>query len=247
MPQRLDQLARRLVAFAARAEAAINHFLEVIAAWQPTHIAAAHRTRDVAAQQHRREQADLIHVVALLPAANPAPRDLRRRIEQIERIGRHTTLAALMYGDAEIAELQLLVLADEHVEWCEIAVHCLPLVQDIEGTEDRGELAPNETLRLGAGSRQPDAEVAMHRVLERDTIARFSVLHFRESIEHPERARLSIKKLGEVRLAQPTREALGDLDAHLRRQSVLRRRRREVNFSEPTLSDQPVEVISASA
>src|SRR3954470_5281196 len=116
MAERLDQLAGRLVALPARAEAAVDDFLEVIAARQSTHIAATHRIRDVATQQHRRDQAQLIDVVALLPPTHSAPRNLRRCIEDVERIRGDAALAALVGCDTEVTELELLVLADEDVE-----------------------------------------------------------------------------------------------------------------------------------
>src|SRR4029078_655183 len=107
---------------AAHAEAAMNDFLEVITARQTADVLATHRTHDVAAQQHRRELADLIYVVALLPPSNSSPRDLRRRVEQVERIGGDTAPTELMRRDAEVAQLQLFVLAYENVERREIAM-----------------------------------------------------------------------------------------------------------------------------
>src|ERR1043166_3424726 len=111
MPKRRNQLARRLVALAARSQTAMNDFLEMIAAWKFAHILAVHRARHVAAQQHRGEESDLINVVSLLPAADLAPRDLVRDVKQIEIVGGDATPAELMRGDAEIAELELLPFA----------------------------------------------------------------------------------------------------------------------------------------
>ena len=111
----------------------MDDFLEMIAAGEPAHVAAAHRARDVAAEQHRRDQlADLVDVVALLPPADLAPRDLGRRVERVERVGGDAAPAELMRRDAEVAELQPLALADEDVERREIAVQRLPAVQRVE-------------------------------------------------------------------------------------------------------------------
>jgi hypothetical protein len=65
----------------------------MIAAGETTHFLAAHRPRDVAAQQHRRDQTDLIDVVTLLPAADLTPRNLARRVEGIESVGRDAAVA----------------------------------------------------------------------------------------------------------------------------------------------------------
>src|SRR5947209_15555894 len=110
----------------------MDHFLEVIAARQLAHVLAPHRTRDLAAQQHRGNESDLIDVVALLPAANLPPRDLRRRVEDVERVGGDAPATQLMRRDAEVTELELLVLADENVEWRAVAVQRLSPVQRIE-------------------------------------------------------------------------------------------------------------------
>src|SRR5256885_1576807 len=116
MSQRRDQLAGGFVASAAAAEASVNDFFQMIAAGKAADVLTAHGTGDVTAQQHRHELADLIDVVALLPPPNPAPRDLRRRVERVERVGGAALAIALVPGDAEVAELELLLLAHENVE-----------------------------------------------------------------------------------------------------------------------------------
>src|ERR1700674_962090 len=103
----------------------------MVAAWETTNIATSHRAFDVTSQQHRCDQADLVNVVALLPAPNPTPRDLRRRGKNVESVRRNATLTELVGRDAEVAELQLLILAHENVERREVAMHCLPKVQHI--------------------------------------------------------------------------------------------------------------------
>src|SRR6267378_8709645 len=101
----------------------------MIAAGKATDVLTAHGTGDVTAQQHRRELADLIDVVTLLPPADPSPRDLRRRVERVEGVGGDTVAIALVPGDAEVAELELFLLAHEHVEGREVAMERLPAMQ----------------------------------------------------------------------------------------------------------------------
>src|SRR6267378_7102123 len=129
MPQGGNELACRLVATAASPQAAVNDLLQVVAAGKAPHVATAHGTRDVTAEQHGRELTDLIDVVALLPAPDPSPGDLRRRVEQVEGVGGDALAIPLVPGDAEVAELELLVLAHEHVEGREVAVQRLSPMQ----------------------------------------------------------------------------------------------------------------------
>src|SRR6476469_7537308 len=117
LPEGGYQLARRLVALAARAEAAVDHLLEVVAAGEVADVLAQHRARDVAAEQHRGEEPDLIDVVALLPAPHPSPGDPIRDVEQVEGVRRPPAPADLMRRDAEVAQLQLLACAHDLVEW----------------------------------------------------------------------------------------------------------------------------------
>src|SRR6266576_3225669 len=120
--QRLDHFPGGLIAFAARAEAAMDHFFEMIAAGEPADVATVHGAVHVAAEQHGDELADLIHVVALLPLADFPPGDFGGSAQRVERIGGHAAAARLMRRDAEVAELQALVLADEDVEGREVAM-----------------------------------------------------------------------------------------------------------------------------
>ena len=120
----------------------MDHLFQFVAAGKATDVLAPHRTLDVASQQHRRDLSDLIDIVALLPPANLAPRDLRRRIERIERLRCHATPAELMRRDAEVAELELLVLADEDIERREVAMKRLAPMQLRENLQDAGNLAP---------------------------------------------------------------------------------------------------------
>src|SRR5690348_3891627 len=100
----------------------------MIAARQASDVLAAHWLRDLAAKQHRGDEADLIDVVALLPAANLSPGDFGGRVEDVERVGCDAAPAQLMRRDAEVAELELFVLADEDIEWREVAMKRLAAV-----------------------------------------------------------------------------------------------------------------------
>src|SRR2546423_7664094 len=104
-------------------------------------------------------------------------------------------------------------------------MHCLPAVQNVEGTEDRGKFTTHESLGLRALLGQPHTEVAVHRVLQRDAISGSPILHLCESVVDTQRAWLAEEKLSEVRLAEPARETLGHLDANLAGQSILRDRK----------------------
>src|SRR5712691_4378788 len=154
----------------------------MITAGKTAHIAATHRARGVTAKYHRRNQPHLVDVVALLPAANSSPRDLCWDVEHVERVRGDATLAALVHRDAEVAQFQLLVLADEDVERREIAMERLAAVEDIERLKDCGDLTPNEALGLRALLLEPDAQVAVHRVLQRDAVPCSAVLDLGEPI-----------------------------------------------------------------
>src|SRR5258707_1293867 len=72
MLQRRDQLARRLIALAAYAEAAVNHFFQVIAAGQRAHVAAANHAAGGPGPGPRTQDATSSHGTP--PPATPAPR-----------------------------------------------------------------------------------------------------------------------------------------------------------------------------
>src|SRR4051794_37753085 len=137
----------------------------MIAAGKVAHVATSHRTLDLTAQHHRRDEPDLIDVVALLPPAHLAPRDLARRIEWVERFRRHAAPAHLMRRDTEVAELERLVRAHEHVERREVAMQRLSSMQRVERSEYARDLAANEALRLRSLPREPRAQVSVRGVL----------------------------------------------------------------------------------
>src|SRR5437899_8287089 len=214
--ERRHQLARGLVALAANAQAAVNDLLQVITAGQRADIAAANRAGDVTTQEHYGNQPDLVDVVALLPASHPPPCDLVWYVEQVERIGGDAATAELVCRDPKVAELELLVFAHEHVERCEVSVERLSPMQRIEHRQDPGNLAANQALGLRPLALEPGAEIAVLRIFHDQAVPRACSVDDDKSIEDAQRARLAVEELREVRLAQPRREAISDLDANLR-------------------------------
>src|SRR5438132_1638732 len=87
----------------------------------------------------------------------------------------------------------------------------------------------------------------MYGVFQRDAVTCAPIVDLYEPVENAQRTRLAEKQLGKVRLAEPGREALGDLDANLRRQAVLRSGRREVDLTESSLTNQSIQLIGATA
>src|SRR6266550_9416712 len=183
MAERRDQVPGGLVTFAAHAEAAVDDLLEMIAAGQLADITAADRAGDVAPQQHHGDQADLVDVIALLPAAHSAPGDLVGHVEQVESVGGDATMAELVGRDPEVAELQLLLVAHEDVERREVPVQRLSPVQPIEDPQDARQLAPHEALGLGPFALEPRAEVAMLRILHDEAVARAGTIDADEAVE----------------------------------------------------------------
>jgi len=119
-------------------------------------------------------------------------------------------------------------------------------MQRVERTENRRDLASHEALGLRAFAAEPRAEVAGFSVLQGQAVARLVTIDFDEAIEDAQRAWLVPKELGEVRLAKPPRDAVADLDAHLRREPGRGRRCREVDLAETALADESIETIGAT-
>ena len=81
----------------------------------------------------------------------------------------HAAPIALLADDAEVAELQVLAVADEDVHRRQIAVQQLPAMKLAQDLEDAGDLAPRHGLRPStARAVQHRAQVAVARVLERE-------------------------------------------------------------------------------
>src|SRR6185503_3426759 len=164
-----------------------------------------------------------------------------------EGVGRDALAIALVSGDAEVAQFQLLVLAHEHVEGRQVAVQRLAAMQRIERPQNPRDLAPHDALGLRPFALEPGADVPVLGVLHHDAVAHLVAGALGEPIENAERARFAFQELGEVRLAEPRRETLADLDADLRRETAGRRRGGEINLAEAALPDEAVESIGAAA
>src|SRR4029453_5949667 len=107
---------------------------------------------------------------------------------------------ALLADDAEVAELQLAALADEHVHWREITVQQLAAVQLPAPLEDARDAAPGRGVRPRlAGLVQERAEVTEAGVLEREVIEHAAVgPHQRKSIEHLHGPRMAPEERAEA-------------------------------------------------
>ena len=135
---------------------------------QPANLGGAHAHPRVALDQHAQQLADLIDVVARLPARHGAREDVARRGQRIHRARGDAAAVALLPDDAEVAELEAAAVADEDVQRREVAVERLAAVQLAEHLEDARDLAARR--RLGPAlrrARQERAQVAVPRVLER--------------------------------------------------------------------------------
>src|SRR5262249_42581260 len=115
----------------------------------------------------------------------------------------------------EVAELQDAPLADEDVHRREVAVEHLPAVQLSEDLQDPRDLAPGRGLGPAASRRvQERAEVPLLRPLEREAVEDAGLsAHERERVVDPDRPRVVVQELAEVRLAQPAVDVLAHLDA----------------------------------
>src|SRR5438477_434318 len=239
----VDHLAGRLIALPPRAETAMNHFLEMVAARQLADVAVPHRAVYVAAEEHLDELADLIHIVALLPLAHFPPGDFGRRAQRIECVGRDAAPARLVGRDPEVPQFQDLVLTDEDVERRQIAVQGLPTMQHIQRLEDGGDLVPHEFLGLPALRRQPRAQVAVLGVLHDEAVFGGRRIDLNKPVEHAERASLAREQLGEVRLPQPSRDSVADLHADARGNRSGRAGGGEIDLAKSPFADQPIQPI----
>src|SRR5262245_59172243 len=173
--KRLDHLVRALIALAALAEAAVDDLLQVIGAAQSADFTRPHAHARVTFDQHPEQLADLIHVISRLPLRNGARDDVARRGQRVHRARGDTAPIALLAHDPEVPQLQMAAIADEDVQWREIAVERVTAVQLAEDFEDTGDLAPGDrlvpALRL---AREEGAEIAVARVFERQAVEDFT-------------------------------------------------------------------------
>src|SRR6476659_9202108 len=146
----------------------MDYFLQMIRAWEQSHVFAPHRLRDVTAQQHHRYQSDLIDVVALLPASHFAPCDFTRHMEKTERVGGDTARIELVRRNAKVAELQPLAVTHENVEGRQVSMQRLSSMQCIEGSKDCRDLAANESLGLCAVLVEPHPEITQFGVFDHE-------------------------------------------------------------------------------
>src|SRR3954462_12427438 len=197
----------------------MNHFLHMIAAGKSADVFAAHRCPDVAIQQQARNQTDLIHVVALLPAANFAPRDLVRRVHQVERVSGHAPGVPLMLRDTKVPQLELVTTTNEDIERRKITMQRVPSMQNVQRARQAGDFAAYEALWLSALTLEKRAEIAVFGVFHGEAVADLAMLHLDEPIEDLQRPIVAIQQLGEIRLAQPALDSVADLHANLARQA----------------------------
>src|SRR5512146_962096 len=221
----------------------MDHFLEMVAARQCANVLAAHRFRDVAAQQHGRDESDLIHVVALLPPPHPAPRNFGGYVKQVEGIGSDASASDLVRRNAAVAELEPVPLADKDVERCEITMQRLAAVQRVQRAQHARDLAADEALGLGTVLTQPRPEIAVLRVLHGEAVAHPTAIDFGKPVVHAKRSILAGEQLGEIGLAQPARDPVADLDAELRRRTGTDRRG-EVDLTESSLPYEAIETVA---
>ena len=122
---------------------------------------------------------------------------------------------ALLSDDPEVAELQATAVADEDVERRQVAMERLAAMELAEHLEDSCDLPTGEPFRPSLpGVREEAAQISVTRVLERQAVEHLAVgAHQRESIEHANRARVSVEELSEIRLAQPPIDPHAGLDA----------------------------------
>ena len=122
----------------------------------------------------------------------------------------------------------------------------MPSVQCIESAENGSDLASHEALGLRPHLAQPRAEVAVLGVFHREAIAHVVAVRLDEAIEDAKGSVFARQQFGEVRFAEPSRDAVADLHADVRGNAGAWRWCREIDLAETTLSNQSVEAIGAA-
>src|SRR3954471_4907807 len=245
--ERLDHLVRALVALAPLADAAMDDFLQLIAARQTPDVARAQSRPRIALDQHGHQLPDLVDIVARLPLRRRSIDDLARRRHQVHRPRRDAAAIALLPDDAEVTELQTILLADEHVHRRQVAMEQLTAVQLAEHVQHAGDLATGG--RLGpppAGARQERAQVAAHGTFENEAVEDAAAGGGqREAIEHLDRTRMVAQQHAEVRLTEPAVDVRADLDAHrFRYVAGAASPRRQEHLAEATDAEQRLNAIA---
>src|SRR6266516_239611 len=117
-------------------------------------------------------------------------------------------------------------------------------MQDVQRFQYGGDLLAHKSLRLPSLDIEPSTDVAMLGVLHHQAVAGACCLGHDESVEHPERSRLSLEELSEIGFAEPAGDPVADLDAHLRRERSRWGRRRKIDLAEAPFADQTVQAVS---
>src|SRR2546422_4507314 len=110
-------------------------------------------------------------------------------------------------------------------------------MQRIENPQDPGNLAAHQALGLRSLALEPGTEIAVLRIFHDQAVTRACSVDDDKAIEDAQRARLAVQELREVRLAQPRREAISDLDANVWREGTPRGRGGEGDFPPPPPAD----------
>src|SRR5262249_17725586 len=132
MLQRVDQFFRAFESLPPLANAAMDDFLEMIAAREMTHLARADTRARVALDQDPQQLPDLVDVVSRLPFRPLTIDDVAGRVERVQGANRDAAAVALLPRDAEVAKLQAAALADEDVQRRQVAVQHLTAMQLVE-------------------------------------------------------------------------------------------------------------------
>ncbi len=246
MGQSVDQLPRALVPLPALTDAAIDDLLQVIGAAQAPDLAGANPGRRGSLHEHSQELPDLIDVVARLPLGSGGREDVARGSPRVQRPRVDAAPIALVPHDAEVPELQAHAVADEDVHRSQVAVEQLTAMELSEDLENPGDLAPRGPLGPPLpGALEIRAQVAVLRVLERETVEDAAVLSRQgKRVEDADRSGVPRQKLPEVGLAEPAVHLLARLDRDDGRdRQGARHPLRKVGLAETSLAEQAVDPI----
>ena len=173
--ERLDHLVGALVPLSSLTDAAVDDFLQVIGARQQPDVLRADTRARVALDQHAEQLSHLIDVVPRLPLRGRSGEDvvdqLAGRGQRVEGARRDPPPIALLTNDAEVAQFQTPLVADEDVERREVAMQHLAAMQFAEDLEEPGDLPAGGRFRpAAAGAMQEGAQVAVRREFERQAV-----------------------------------------------------------------------------
>ncbi len=220
----------------------------MIAARQKPHVRRSKPRPRVPFDQHAQQLADLVDIVASLPLRRGSGQNVAGRRQRVHRPRSDAAAIALLLHDAEIAELELMAVADEDVERRQVAMEQLTTMQLAEDVEDSRDLAPGGLLRPAAGmASQVRAQIAETRVLEGEAIAHPALRQHRKRVENADRPRMLVEQLPEVRLAKPAVNPRADLDAKdLGHVAGPSEPARKIHLTEPAFAEQPFDGVLES-